>query len=103
MNTNELMQATNLDEIAAANGMSESRSSKSHAAKWDNIQVQQFARIAQIVFGGQVAVLPSASVWKQAQIAAKKAKAKIAVSVEVAETPAGNTIYKVGDSILITA
>ena len=98
----ESNDVTGLDALATRNGMTEARNNQSHSALWHNIQLPQFARIVSIVFGGKVCRLPDASVYKTAQVLAKKAKGKISIAVEVAETPAGQTVYNVGGSTRIT-
>lgn len=92
----------NYEQLAKENGMEASRAGKTHAALWHNMQVPQFGRVAEMVWGGQVAVMPDHAVFAAAKDASKRAKSKIAISVEVGETPAGKTVYRVGTSVLVT-
>lgn len=87
---------SNLDERAAACGETENRRNMSKAALWHNIQVPQFSRIAELVWGEQVAVLPNMDVYATAQAMARKSKSKVVISVVEAGTAGGETIYSVG-------
>ena len=96
-----MMQATEKDfaRYAADNGMTAQREAKSHAALWHNIQVPHFARLAEMVWGGQVSVLPNMAVYAAAQQAARSSKSKVVLSLH-ADNDGISTTYSVGGKLL---
>lgn len=95
------MTTATYSERAAASNMASQREAMAHEALWHNMQVPQFGRIAEMVWGGQVAVMPDHAVLAMAQAMSKRSKSKVRIGVEIAETPAGQTVYNVG-GVLVT-
>ena len=95
------MNATDKDfaQYAADNGMAAQREDKSHAALWHNIQVPHFARLAEMIWGGQVTVLPNVAVFAAAQQAARRSKSKIVLALH-ADNDGISTTYSVGGKLL---
>ena len=86
---------------AAQCGMTEARQARKHAAAWHNIQVPQFARLAEMVWGDQVCVLPSATVYMVAGDESRNANrgrktGLVKIEISVADDDLSGTTYQVG-------